>query len=90
MVILGGTKVKQRTSLVIPLPFEEWVLYSYKGKSSSVINSARNNVLVVSFFELGELYRYLNNGNMYGWEALLIAYIFNMNIYSAVLEWMYF
>lgn len=31
-----------------------------------MINSARNNVLVVSFFELGELYRYLNNANMYG------------------------
>lgn len=67
MVILGGTKVKQRTNPVILLPFEEQVLYSYEGKSSSVINSARNNVLVVvSFLELGELYRYLSNANMYG------------------------
>lgn len=27
---------------------------------------------------------------MDGWEALLIAYMFNMTIYRSVLEWMYF
>lgn len=31
-----------------------------------MVNSAKNNVLVVSFLELGEFYRYLNIVNMDG------------------------